>query len=357
MTSGRVGAQIVLPLPPSVGPAPWTRRPRAWFIGGGLALLAAAAAVSAATVDSDGGFNLVSLTRSVASVITGLRWQYTAIVIGLAAAHYGATAIAARAGAGVPFPLREIFLVQLAAAAANRLTPAGLGGSAVTARYFTRRGLAAPAAIGAVGALAVLGAVADLLVLCGLVFLGSWLGLHGAAGELTALTAHVVHLLGPVRSPWLWLVLSALAAGLGGVWAARRRPARRGDWGRVWQPIRRLAHQPGALATLVLASGATTLVLAFAFVATTAMVPGPQPTAGLGALLIAFMLGAAAGSAVPVPAGLGSTEAALIAVLISVHIPAQHAVEEVLIFRLLTFWAPAAVGILATRALYRSRAL
>ncbi|HET9117473.1 MAG TPA: lysylphosphatidylglycerol synthase domain-containing protein, partial [Pseudonocardiaceae bacterium] len=75
------------------------------------------------------------------------------------------------------------------------------------------------------------------------------------------------------------------------------------------------------------------------------------------ALLIAFMLGAAAGSAVPVPAGLGSTEAALIAVLISVHIPAQHAVEEVLIFRLLTFWAPAAVGILATRVLYRSRAL
>jgi uncharacterized membrane protein YbhN (UPF0104 family) len=69
------------------------------------------------------------------------------------------------------------------------------------------------------------------------------------------------------------------------------------------------------------------------------------------------MLGSAAGSAVPVPAGLGSTEAALIAVLISVHVPAPHAVEEVLIFRLLTFWTPAAVGILATHTLRRRRAI
>lgn len=352
------GTEAVVPMPPPPGrPAPWTRRPRAWLIGGGLALLVAAAAVSAATVDSDSGVNLLGLARSVSSAITNLRWQYTAIVIGLAATHYLATAIAARAAAGVPLALRETFLVQLAAAAANRLTPAGLGGSAITARYFTRRGLSTPAAIGAVGALAVLGAVADLLVLCGLVFVGGWLGLHGAAGEIAALTNHVVHLLGPVRSPWLWLVLALLAVGLLGARAARRRPAQPGQCRRVWEPIRRLAHQPGALATLVVASGTTTLVLAFAFVATTAMVPGPQPTAGLGALLIAFMLGAAAGSAVPIPAGLGSTEAALIAVLISVHIPAQHAVEEVLIFRLLTFWAPAAVGILATRALYRSRAL
>jgi uncharacterized membrane protein YbhN (UPF0104 family) len=69
------------------------------------------------------------------------------------------------------------------------------------------------------------------------------------------------------------------------------------------------------------------------------------------------MIGAAAGSAVPVPAGLGSTETALAAILIEVQVPASHAVEEVLIFRVLTFWLPAAVGVLATRRLNRRRAL
>jgi uncharacterized membrane protein YbhN (UPF0104 family) len=69
------------------------------------------------------------------------------------------------------------------------------------------------------------------------------------------------------------------------------------------------------------------------------------------------MIGAAAGSAVPVPAGLGSTEAALVAVLVGLHVPAAHAVEEVLIFRTLTFWLPAIAGVLATRYLTKRNAL
>jgi uncharacterized membrane protein YbhN (UPF0104 family) len=328
-----------------------------WAVLAGLLLLAVAAAISAATVDGDSGRDLLKLAGSTARDIGRLRWQYTAVVVVLASLHYLATAIAARAAAGVPLPLGETLLVQLAAAAANRLTPAGLGGSAVTARYLTRRGLEMPAALGAVTALAVLGALADLLVLTALVLLGSVFGLRGSAHEVGLLTAHITHLLGPLRSPWLWTVVALVGMAALGIWTSRHRSARGARWLEVLRPIRRLARRPGALATLILASGCTTLVLGVAFVATTAMVPGPQPVSGLGALLVAFMLGAAAGSAVPLPAGLGSTEAALIAVLISVQVPAAHAVEEVLIFRLLTFWAPAAVGILATRNLSRRHAL
>ena len=333
------------------------RRPWVWIIGCGLALLASAATISAATVDSDSGTDLVGVARTTAHDIGRLRWQYTAIVVALAALHYLATAVAARSAAGVPLRLGETLLVQLAAAAANRLTPAGLGGSALTARYFTRRGLDAPAAIGAVTALAVLGALADLLVLTTLVLLGSWLGLHGSAHELGRLTGHITHLLGPLCSPWLWAALALLGTAVLGACAARYQTAHARRWVHIWQPTRRLAQRPVALLTLLLASGSTTLVLGLAFVATTAMVPGPQPATGLGALLVAFMLGSAAASAVPMPAGLGSTDAALIAVLISVHVPAAHAVEEALIFRLLTFWAPAAIGVLATRSLCRRRAL
>ena len=73
--------------------------------------------------------------------------------------------------------------------------------------------------------------------------------------------------------------------------------------------------------------------------------------------MIAFMLGAAAGTALPIPAGLGTTEAALIAVLVGVQVPAAAAVKQVRIFRIVTFWLPAAVGIFATHHLRRRAGL
>jgi uncharacterized membrane protein YbhN (UPF0104 family) len=53
------------------------------------------------------------------------------------------------------------------------------------------------------------------------------------------------------------------------------------------------------------------------------------------------------------PAGVGSTEAALIAALATVHIPAAQAATGVLLFRITTFWAPVPAGIASTRWLRR----
>jgi uncharacterized membrane protein YbhN (UPF0104 family) len=275
----------------------------------------------------------------------------------LAGLHYAASAVAARAAAGIPLPLRETVLVQFAAAAANRLTPAGIGAAAVTVRYFTRRGLRLPAALGAVTALNVLGALADLMVGALLVFGGRWLGLPGGSREIANLASHVAQLVTPLRSPWLWSAATAVAAGLSVIWFRSRRAGKPRGWGQFWTSISSLLRRPSSVATLLIASGATTLILGFAFVASTAMIPGLQPHTSVGALLIGFMIGGAAGSAVPVPAGLGSTEAALAAVLIQVQVPVHLAVEDVLIFRVLTFWLPAAVGLLALRRLNRRRAL
>jgi uncharacterized membrane protein YbhN (UPF0104 family) len=337
-------------------PARRWRRPNVWLLVLGIAILGGTATISAAAVDADSGTDLISLLRSVAVEVGSLRWQYAAVVVCLAAAHYLATAIAARAAAGVRLPLGEAVLVQFAAAAANRLTPAGLGGSAVNARYMIRRGLRLPGAIGAVTTLSVLGAAADVLVLAAIILAGSWFGLRGASGELSLLISHVAHLGAALRSPWLWAAAAVVGLAVG--WRIRhRQKAARRPWREFWYPIRVLGRHPKRLLTLMAASGSTTLVLAVAFAASIAMIPGPQPHAGLGALLVAFMIGAAAGSAVPIPAGLGSTEAALIGVLMGAQVPAGSAVRQVLIFRLITFWAPAIVGVLTTRYLYRRRAI
>jgi uncharacterized membrane protein YbhN (UPF0104 family) len=209
----------------------------------------------------------------------------------------------------------------------------------------------------AVAALAVLGGAADLLVLCALVFGVQALGLGGGPNELHALLAHIQRLLGPARSPWLWIVVAAGVAGAGIWWLRRARSRPLALRERLWVPVRHLLARPRALATLLAASGTTTLLLGVAFVTSTAMVPGPRPTASVLVVLVAFMLGSAAGSSVPVPAGLGSTEAALVAVLVGVGEPAAHAVQVVMVFRLITFWTPAAVGVLAGRYLYRRAAI
>ncbi len=332
-------------------------RIRWWHVAAFLSLLAAALAVTSVTVDLDTGEAAGAFLGSILSAFVRLRWQFLAVVLGLGTLHYLATAIAARAAAGLPLPLGETLLVQFAAAAANRLTPAGSGGSAVNARYFVRRGMKFPAAIGSIASLTVLGAVADVLVLGVLLAVGPLLHLGGSPHQFAVFVRHIEHMPGPLRSPWLWSALGAAALGVAG-WALWRRRASAGPtlagFAASWQPVRRLLASPRRLGTLLASSGATTLILAVAFVASDRMVPGQHTGASLGVVLVAFMLAAAAGVAVPVPAGLGSTEGALILALVGLGEPTTHATQVVMSFRVLTFWLPAVAGVFATRRL-RSR--
>jgi uncharacterized membrane protein YbhN (UPF0104 family) len=334
-----------------------TWRKRALLLAA-LSVLVVAAVVSAAVLDADSGQDTAALVASTGKLLIGLHEPYLAFVVVLAGAHYLAAAVAARAAAGVPLPFGETVLVQLSASAANRITPAGLGGSALIARYLGRRGaMPTSAAVGAVAALTLLGGIADLLVLTFLVAFGSWVGLSGGTAEFGRLVRHISALLGPLRSPWLWAVLAVIMASGLALWLSTQRERLRSWAAGFVAPARVLAQRPRSLLTLLVASGSTTLILAFAFAATTSMVPGHRPSASLGALIIAFMLGSAAGNAVPMPAGLGATEAALAAVLITARVPPAQAVDEVLIFRTITFWMPAALGLLITGHLHRRHAL
>jgi uncharacterized membrane protein YbhN (UPF0104 family) len=120
----------------------------------------------------------------------------------------------------------------------------------------------------------------------------------------------------------------------------------------VAQSLRHLLRRPRCLLALVAAATAADLALALAFAMSVMAVPG-VPTGSVGSLIALYLLGATAGSAVPMPAGVGSTEAALIAALASVHIPAAQAATGVLLFRVMTFWAPVPAGVMSTRWLRR----
>ena len=333
------------------------RRHPGWIGAGALVLLLATVLISAASTKSDAGSDLSGSLSRTGDLFARMSWLAVAAIVGLAALHYIAAAVAARAAAGVRMPFGETVLAQLSASTANRLTPAGLGGTVVLARYMMRRGgLLLPAAVSAVSALTVLGAIADLMLITGLVFCGSLVGLGGGPGEVSALLAHLRGLVGSVRSPWLWLVVLGVGSAL--AFAAVRSRRDSSDSGSFsFGPVRDLARRPGSLVVLMLASAGTTLILALAFALTTYVMPGPRPVASVGALVIGFMLGSAASNALPIPGGLGAAETALIGVLVASRVPAGQAFEEVMIFRVITFWMPAVIGIPVARLLRRRQAI
>jgi uncharacterized membrane protein YbhN (UPF0104 family) len=120
----------------------------------------------------------------------------------------------------------------------------------------------------------------------------------------------------------------------------------------VLRSLRHLLRRPHYLLASFVAAAVGDLLLALAFGVSVAAIPGAGH-ASLVPLLAVYLLGATAGAAIPIPAGIGSMEAALIAALATVQVPAAGAAQGVLLFRVMTFWAPVPAGVLGTRWLRR----
>jgi uncharacterized membrane protein YbhN (UPF0104 family) len=306
-----------------------------WTILG--VLLAGLAAVLLATLGP---------LRPAASALGAMRWEFLPALVLLSLMHYVCSALALRGAAGRPLPLATTTLAQFAASAANRITPGGLGAVAVNTRYLVCRGLPLPRAVVAVAVLQVAGVPADLLLL------GAVLGLGGGNGRmLDALGEHAAHAAGLVP-PLPLLVAGGVLLPAAVLWG--RRAARSAAVGRALAGFADLCRRPRDLLLTLAASAGTTFALAVAFALCVLAVPatavGP---ADLLALLAAYLVGAAAGAAVPLPGGVGSTETALVAALAALGVEAGPALHAVLLFRAVTFWAPVPLGLLACRTLRR----
>ncbi|TDB90858.1 hypothetical protein E1266_27460 [Actinomadura sp. 7K534] len=305
--------------------------------------LAAAALVIAA------GTALLATTgpaRPALAAAGEMRWAYLPALVLLCILHFGCSAVALRAASGRPIPLYRTTLAQFTAAAANRVTPGGLGAAAVNTRYLVCRGLPLPRAAVVVAVVQVAGVPADLLLLCAVV------GSGGGDGRIVdALGRHAAAVAGSVPP-----VPLAIAAGvlLAAAVPCGRRAARSAAAGRAVEGLTDLCRRPRALLVVLAGSAATTFTLGLAFALSVLAVPGTAAgPSDLLVLVAAYLVAAAAGSAVPAPGGIGSTEAALVAALIALGITAGPALHAVLLFRAVTFWAPVPLGLLAFRTLRR----
>ncbi|GLW63327.1 membrane protein [Actinomadura rubrobrunea] len=285
--------------------------------------------------------------RTAATAFHGVRWELVPALVLLSVVHYVLAAVALRGAAGHRLPMVETTLAQFTAAAANRVTPGGLGAAAVNTRYLVCRGMPPGRAVVAVAALQIAGVPADLLML------GAVLALSGGGNRMAdALGSHATTVVGLLPS-WPLLAAAGVLVPVAALWW--RRAVRSAPVGRVLAGVTDLCRRPGDLALTLAASAGTTFVLGLAFGISVLAVPGAADTGDMTALLAAYLIGAAAGTALPSPGGMGSTEAALVAALAALGVAAAPAVQAVLLFRLITYWAPVPVGLMAFRTLRVSR--
>lgn len=101
------------------------------------------------------------------------QWQWLAGTLAMSAATYAAAALVVMGASPHPLAFGRTMNVQLATSFANRLTPYGLGGSAVNERYLERSGLSRATAVAAVAVTVSVGVVLHFLELFGV---GLWLG-------------------------------------------------------------------------------------------------------------------------------------------------------------------------------------
>ena len=291
--------------------------------------------------------------------LSSLPWR-TGVAIAvlglLGIAHFVAAALALRSVSNRRMRVRDASYAQLAAASVNRVVPAGVGALGVNLRYLTRNGLTPGAATSALGTLAIVGGATDALYVGGVTTLGPAIGLGGATRELHTLTATG---LAAGKGHWS-LIAAAAAAALLLLWLGRRgRLVHRAGTalGQAAGHARSLLAQPRQLVGASAASLMTTAVLSLAFVVAVRTWGSASHPIATGALIALYWVAAAAGSAAPLPAFFGVTEAALISGLVLGGYTSVSAAIAVLVFRGVTYWLPVPLGIWAGRRLRRAQLL
>ena len=278
------------------------------------------------------------------------------LLVAVTGVHFACAGAAIRGVSGRRLPWRETGLVQLAAAATNRLVPSGVGAAAVNSRYLIRSGLTVGEAAGALGTLAAVGALTDAAYVAGITTIGPAIGLGGARAELSTLVARGIT---SGQHHW-WLPVGIVALAVTAAAVFLRGRVIRSTIAAVRDAashLLRLVTHPRAVAGAAAASMATTAVLSLGFVAAVRMWGHAANPLSAGALIALFWVAEAIGNATPLPAIFGLTEASLIGGLVLAHYAPTSATIVVIAFRLLTFWLPLPLGVWAARHLHRAHVL
>jgi glycosyltransferase 2 family protein len=275
----------------------------------------------------------------IGAALTSSDWRWSAVAFGLGLATYVGAGLTFAAFAPVRVSLRSATLVHAVGAFVSLAAPAGVGSAGLNLRLLTRRGVSASLAVATVA----LVQVSQFIVTIVLLLL---LSLVSGSNDTTPFAP------GPGALIAMGAVLVALAAALlfPGVrrWAVRiSMPTVRQTWPRL---VDVLGH-PGRVALAILGNVMLTMGYVLAFDASLAAFGQHR---GLIEVAVIYLVGNAAGAAIPTPGGIGTIEVTLIGGLTAAGVNPGVAASVVVLFRLLTFWLPIPLGWVAMRHMRRT---
>ena len=272
--------------------------------------------------------------------LQSVQWAWLPVIIAASALTYLASAAALIGAVPGPVPFWPASLTQAASSFVNRVSPANVGGMALNARFLQKSGVSAGAGVAAVGVNALMGAIAHLILL--VIFFSLAGHRLGQAFKL------------PPASKLLLIL--ALVAALTGIVLVTRR-GRKFATTRLLPglrsaavSLRTVAASPVKLALLAGGSALITLAYIGGLAASVQAFGGGAGITEIGAVYLGAALIAAAS---PTPGGLGAIEAALVAGLTGIGLPAGPAVSAVLTYRLATYWLPVLPGWACLRILQK----
>jgi glycosyltransferase 2 family protein len=255
-------------------------------------------------------------------------WRWAALALVLSGVTYFGAAWSL--SGYVPARLRfgPLLLAELAGSFVTLVTPAAVGGAALNIRYLQRQKIPAAVAAASVGLSQVVAFVLHLLLL--VVF--------------AAITGSQAHSLQPPT--WVYFVIAGLilvVLTVVAIPAGRRllRARLAPVLGQVVPRLLAVMQQPRKLAEGI---GGALLLTAAYILCLAACIRALGGSVPLASTAVVYLTGAALGSAVPTPGGLGAVEAALSAALTAAGLPGATSVSAVLLFRTITFWLPIPVG-------------
>jgi glycosyltransferase 2 family protein len=276
--------------------------------------------------------------ESFGEVLRHANWWWGITALGLSAATYVGASLSLSGFVLERLRLARTLLVQVASSFVTLVTPAQVGGVALNIRYLRKAGVAPADAAASVGVSQVIAFALHTVLL--LIF-----------AALTG-TSHAAS----VRLPgWAYIGLAVLVGVILVILAVpytRRLLVSRlaPTLSQVIPRLLDIAQQPAKLAEG--AGGA--LLLTASYIACLAVsvlaFGGSLP---FDSVAVVYLTGAAIGSIVPTPGGIGAVEAALTAGLTAAGLSGATAISSVLLFRIATFWLPVPAGWAALSYLQR----
>ena len=275
----------------------------------------------------------------------GARWWLVVVAFVVAQVPRLAQTVAAQGASPVELPVGPLYALQLAIGYVNVVVPGGAGRIAVNVRFFQRFGLPAGSAL-AVSAIDGLAGLFIQIIVVGsvLLFGGPTLDLdlnpNGPGGQGSTLMAIGGAI---VLAIVVVLVVPKLRAIV-----VRMVAKSVGDAGTVLKGMR----SPRRLGPLVGGNLLVEFSLAFAL---SLFIRALGYHVGFGELLIIVMTVSVLAWIIPVPGGIGVSEAGLILGLVGAGLPEETAFAVVILYRLSMFYLPPIWGFFALRWLEKNK--